>query len=144
MADPSRVFERPDPVRAHWQTPPSDVRSKAYARRARSASRRGTSRSSPVSRRAFPYGTAITEERLEPVDRFEEGLVALGFRQLRVRFHDAVARLELPVEELGRAVERRERIVALGRGCGFPYVALDLAGFRSGSMNEPLVALRRR
>ena len=64
----------------------------------------------------FPYGTEITRERL-PVDGFEDGLRALGFRQLRVRFHDAVARLELPAESMPRALEPevREAIVALGR-----------------------------
>jgi uncharacterized protein len=92
----------------------------------------------------FPYGTEITPERLERIDRFEEGLHGLGFRQLRVRYHDAVARLEVEGEALGRAVERRGDIVALGKACGFTYVALDLEGFRSGAMNETLTPLRRR
>ncbi len=91
----------------------------------------------------FPYGTEITPERLARVDRLEEGLLALGFRQLRVRFHDAVARLELEVDALPRAVAQREAIVELGRRCGFTYVALDLQGFRSGAMNEVLTPLRR-
>lgn len=88
----------------------------------------------------FPYGTAITRERLRRVDDFEDGLRALGFRQLRVRFHDAIARLELDENELARAFtpEVRARIVALGKQLGFTYVALDLAGFRSGSLNEVL------
>ena len=88
----------------------------------------------------FPYGTQITPDRLRRVDGFEDGLRALGFRQLRVRFHDAIARLELEVGELPRALELRDRIVALGRELGFAYVALDLAGFRSGSLNEVLPA----
>jgi uncharacterized protein len=94
----------------------------------------------------FPYGTRITPERLRQVDEFEDGLRALGFRQLRVRWHDAVARLELDGAELARAVDPavRAAVVALGRRLGFAYVALDLAGFRSGSMNEPLVTLGRR
>lgn len=96
----------------------------------------------------FPYGTQITEERLRRVDNFEDGLRALGFRQLRVRFHDTVARLELDDSELARAVDQRAAIVALGKRCGFHYVALDLVGFRSGSLNEvlspaTLVKLRR-
>jgi uncharacterized protein len=90
----------------------------------------------------FPYGTEITPERLLRLDRFEEGLHDLGFRQLRVRFHDEVARLELETHDLGDALARRDAIVALGRRCGFQYVTLDLAGFRSGSMNE-LIAIRR-
>jgi uncharacterized protein len=92
----------------------------------------------------FPYGTEITRERLLQVDGFEDGLRALGFRQLRVRFHDAIARLELPAESMPRALdpEVREAIVALGRRSGFTFVALDLAGFASGSLNQ-LVGLGR-
>jgi len=88
----------------------------------------------------FPYGTEITPERLRRVDAFEDGLRALGFRQLRVRFHDTIARLELDGAELARIVERREAVVALGKQLGFAYVAVDLAGFRSGSLNEVLPA----
>jgi uncharacterized protein len=88
----------------------------------------------------FPYGTQITPDRLRRVDAFEDGLRALGFRQLRVRFHDTIARLELEVSELPRAIELRERVVELGKQLGFAYVAVDLAGFRSGSLNEVLPA----
>ena len=91
----------------------------------------------------FPYGTTITPERLAQVDRLEEGLHDLGFRQLRVRWHDEVARVEIDEPDLPRALELRRRIVALGKEAGFRYVTLDLAGFRSGSLNEGLVALRR-
>lgn len=99
----------------------------------------------------FPYGTHITPERLRRVDAFEDGLRALGFAQMRVRFHDTIARLEIDSTDLTRACQPdvRERIVALGKAQGFAYVALDLAGFRSGSLNEtlgqtPLVPLRIR
>ena len=88
----------------------------------------------------FPYGTEITPDRLRRVDAFEDELRALGFRQLRVRFHDTIARLELDPAELARAVELRDRLVALGARLGFAYVALDLGGFRSGSLNEVLPA----
>jgi pyridinium-3,5-biscarboxylic acid mononucleotide sulfurtransferase len=88
----------------------------------------------------FPYGTQITPDRLRRVDAFEDGLRALGFRQLRVRFHDTIARLEIDGDELPRALELREGIVELGKRLGFAYVALDLAGFRSGSLNEVLPA----
>ena len=88
----------------------------------------------------FPYGTQITSDRLRRVDAFEDGLRALGFRQLRVRFHDTIARLELDSAELAEIVERREAVVALGKQLGFAYVAVDLAGFRSGSLNEVLPA----
>jgi len=91
----------------------------------------------------FPYGTKITPERLRQVDDFEDGLRALGFRQLRVRFHDTIARIEIGEHELAQVLPHREAIVALGKRLGFAYVALDLAGFRSGSMNEVLVRLKK-
>jgi uncharacterized protein len=93
----------------------------------------------------FPYGTEITPDRLQRVDRFEEGLRALGFQQLRVRFHDTIARLELDPAEMARALEpgTRARIVTLGRELGFTYVAVDLGGYRTGAMNE-VVTLRRK
>lgn len=92
----------------------------------------------------FPYGTQITPDRLRRVDEFEDGLRQLGFKQLRVRFHDTIARLEVETGELARMLEVRDRVVALGKQLGFLYVALDLAGFRSGSLNEGLVQLGAR
>jgi len=86
----------------------------------------------------FPYGTQITPDRLRRVDAFEDGLRALGFRQIRVRYHDTIARLEVDVTELPAIIPVRDQIVALGKQLGFAYVALDLAGFRSGSLNEVL------
>src|SRR5689334_18132974 len=76
----------------------------------------------------FPYGTKITPDRLRRVDEFEDGLRELGFRQLRVRFHDTIARLEIDADDLPRVVAPgvRDRIVALGKRLGFSYVALDL------------------
>jgi len=91
----------------------------------------------------FPYGTEITAERLRQVDGFEDALRALGFRQLRVRYHGDVARLEIDSPDMNRALEHREAIVKAGRTNGFTFVALDLAGFASGSLNQ-LIALRRR
>ncbi len=89
----------------------------------------------------FPYGVEITAERLKQVDQFEDGLRLLGFTQLRVRFHDTIARVELLESELEEAARpaQRQAIVELGRSLGFTYVAVDLAGFRSGSLNEPLL-----
>ena len=91
----------------------------------------------------FPYGTQITVERLRQVDAFEEGLRALGFRQLRVRFHDEIARVEVEPEAMPHALELRETIVKLGRKLGFTFVVLDLAGFASGSLNQ-LIGIRPR
>jgi uncharacterized protein len=86
----------------------------------------------------FPYGTQITPDRLRRVDGFEDALRELGFRQLRVRFHDTIARLEIEQAELARVIELKDQIVAAGKRLGFAYIALDLAGFRSGSLNETL------
>jgi uncharacterized protein len=95
---------------------------------------------SPCLSSRFPYGTRITLERLERVAAAERFLRARGFPELRVRFHDQVARLEVPVADMPRLLEpaTREAVVAELRRLGFNYVALDLQGFRSGSLNEPL------
>ncbi len=90
----------------------------------------------------FPYGTQITPDRLRRVDAFEDALRELGFRQLRVRFHDTIARLELDADDLPRAVTVRAEITRIGKALGFAYVALDLGGFRSGSLNEVLPAAK--
>jgi len=84
----------------------------------------------------FPYGTQITVERLRQVDGFEEDLRALGFRQLRVRFHEHLARLELEPDAMPRVLALREQILELGRKNGFTFVAMDLAGYRTGSLNS--------
>lgn len=86
----------------------------------------------------IPYGTPVTAEALAQIERGEAYLRQIGFRQVRVRHHGAVARLEVEAGDLARAVERREEIVAALRDAGFTYVTLDLAGFRSGSMNLAL------
>jgi uncharacterized protein len=92
----------------------------------------------------FPYGTEITPERLRQVDGLEDGMRGLGFRQVRARWHGEVARLELEPEAIARAAEPdvRAAIVKLGRQLGFTFVALDLAGFTSGSLNQ-LLAIRK-
>jgi len=98
--------------------------------------------SSPCLSSRFPYGTRITAEALARVAAAERAIRALGFRELRVRYHDTVARLEVPVAEMPRLLEAatRERVVAELKRLGFAYVALDLQGFRSGSLNEVLPA----
>jgi uncharacterized protein len=85
----------------------------------------------------FPYGTAITAERVRRVGQAEDGLYRLGFRVLRVRYHGDVARLELGPEEFGAATGRlREEVLDCVKAAGFVYVSLDLQGYRSGAMNE--------
>ena len=86
----------------------------------------------------FPYGQAITGEKVEQVAAAERYLRSLGFVQLRVRHHGDTARLELPVDRLSDAVAFAPQIVSLFKQLGFTYISLDLAGYRSGSMNEVL------
>ena len=84
----------------------------------------------------FPYGEPIDEDKLRRVAAAETALHELGFRQCRVRYHGAVARVEVEVGEIGRAAGAAREIARRLRALGFSYVALDLEGFRSGSLNE--------
>ena len=88
----------------------------------------------------FPYGKELTPEGLTRVNRAEEFLMAKGFRQLRVRAHGEVARIELVPEDIPRFMEKglREETAAFFRSIGFAYAALDLLGYRTGSLNEAL------
>ena len=88
----------------------------------------------------FPYGTDITKDGLARVAAAERVVKDLGFRTVRVRVHDPVARIEVPAADLEALLAPgiRERVVDGLKSLGFAYVALDLEGFRSGSMNEPL------
>jgi len=89
----------------------------------------------------FQYGDPITAEKLRQVDAAEEVVRSLGFRQFRVRHHDRLARLEIPREEMARLWEDgRDRIIVERlRKLGYSYVAVDLAGFVSGSANLNLI-----
>ncbi len=86
----------------------------------------------------FPYGQEITAEKLTQVARAEEFLRSRGYRQVRVRHHGEIARLEVGEGELDRAFMEREEISAELVEAGFLYVTLDLAGYRSGSLNAAL------
>jgi uncharacterized protein len=86
----------------------------------------------------LPYGTPVTLGRLSQVETAEAALRALGFGQLRVRHHGDTARLEVEPAALFSVVERRNEVVAAVRGAGFTFVALDLEGFRTGSLNRVL------
>ncbi len=88
----------------------------------------------------LPYGTEVTPERLGLVERGEAALRDLGFRQFRVRLHEKLARVEIAPEELPRAMspEVAASISARLKAAGFTYVALDLEGYRQGSLNESL------
>ena len=87
----------------------------------------------------FPYGSHITEARLAQVEAAEDALADLGFSQFRVRHHEEVARIELVADELPRALELRDAIQERVKAAGYRFVAVDLGGFRSGSLNEGLI-----
>ncbi len=89
----------------------------------------------------IPYGTSVTTERLAQIAGFEADLKALGFRQMRVRWHEKIARIEIALSELELMLAPgvRKAAVTAGKKHGFSYVTLDLGGYRTGSHNEVLV-----
>ena len=102
----------------------------------------------------LPYGTRVTRERLAQIGSLEDELHKLGIRQARVRWHAsssetvtatkeaAIARIEIGRDEMLKAFDARDAIVAAGKRLGFVYVTLDLAGYRTGSHNEVLTSRR--
>ncbi|HEY3330038.1 MAG TPA: ATP-dependent sacrificial sulfur transferase LarE [Capsulimonadaceae bacterium] len=90
----------------------------------------------------FPYGTRITAELLAKVEQAEDYLRGeLGFRQVRVRHHDTIARIEIAADEMGRLLDPdlRDQVSARIKALGYAFVAVELAGFRSGSLNVGVV-----
>lgn len=92
----------------------------------------------------FVYGDPITVAKLQQVAEAERVLRRLGFRQMRVRHHDTVARVEVAPQEMARALELSREISAGIKAAGYHYVALDLDGYRTGAMNEVLKAKDRQ
>ena len=88
----------------------------------------------------FPYGTSITKEKLTQVELAEEFIKNLGLRNVRVRYHLEVARIEVDKNNFDVVLENASKIYTYFNSIGFKYTALDLIGFRSGSMNENSVA----
>jgi pyridinium-3,5-biscarboxylic acid mononucleotide sulfurtransferase len=95
---------------------------------------------SPCLSSRIAYGTTVTIERLKTVDRGEEIMREMGFREFRVRHHDELVRLEVAPAELDRALQREvaDELARRFRALGFRYVTLDLHGYRTGAMNEVL------
>lgn len=83
----------------------------------------------------IPYGTPVTLTTLDRVGRAEAALHRLGFRQVRVRHHGEVARLEFELDDLAAAVARRDEVVAAVKAAGYRWITVDLEGFRSGNLN---------
>ena len=94
----------------------------------------------------IPYGTMVTVEALTRIAKAEEFLHGLGIKQLRVRHHDTVARIEVEPQDFATLSDEsvRERVVKRFKEIGYSYVTLDLQGFRSGSLNEVLAALKKK
>jgi uncharacterized protein len=92
----------------------------------------------------IPYGTPVTKENVKIVEKGEEAIKALGFRQFRVRFHGELVRIEVAPDELDRALnlEMARRLTFIFKNLGFQYVTLDLEGYRQGSLNEVLTVLK--
>jgi len=88
----------------------------------------------------FPYGTRITEENLKMIDKAERFLRNSGITQVRVRHHDKIARIEVMEEDIPKFLEGalRRQVASYLRKLGYPYVTVDLEGYRTGSMNEVL------
>ncbi|MCC6366304.1 MAG: ATP-dependent sacrificial sulfur transferase LarE [Bryobacterales bacterium] len=88
----------------------------------------------------IPYGTPVTVSNVKTVEKGEEELKQLGFRQFRVRFHDKLVRVEIAPEELEKALslDMAAKMVAIFKPLGFHYVTLDLEGYRQGALNEAL------
>lgn len=90
----------------------------------------------------FVYGEEISRERLTMVDRAEQFLLDYGFHQVRVRVHGQIARIEVDSEEFEKLLALRTEILLVFRAIGFSYITMDLAGYRTGSMNETLTTTK--
>lgn len=86
----------------------------------------------------IPYGEEITAEKLAMVERAEQALLDMGFKEMRVRCHGKLARIEVAENDFAKAAAQRKEISAAVKNAGFLYAALDLEGFRSGSLNAAL------
>lgn len=86
----------------------------------------------------IPYGIAIDQKKIDQLDQAENFLLHLGIRQVRIRHHDTIARIEVVASDMDKVLAQRETIQAELKKLGFTYVTLDLQGYRTGSMNEVL------
>jgi uncharacterized protein len=89
----------------------------------------------PCTSSRVPHGTPIVPGMLKQIEAAESALLAMGFQQLRVRHHGDIARIELPPEDFARAAELHDEITAALKKCGYKFITLDLAGFKSGSLH---------
>ncbi len=94
----------------------------------------------------FPYHSEIDPKSLKQIDQAEEFLRSLGFKQIRVRHHGQTARVEIELDEFPKIIKKdiREEVIKNFKKFGYVYITLDLAGYRTGSMNEPLSLKRKK
>ncbi len=83
-----------------------------------------------------PYGTQISRATLAQIEQAESILLNLGFTQCRVRHHQTIARIEIPIDEFEKILQYRQQVESQLKACGYQYVTLDLSGFHSGSLNK--------
>jgi len=102
--------------------------------------------SSPCLASRIAYGLEVTEQRLKQIDDAEDFLRSLGFVELRIRHHDTIARIEVNPQDIIKVTTEplRSQIVKKMKSLGFKFVTVDLQGFRSGSLNEPLSEEEKR
>ena len=87
----------------------------------------------------FVYGENITKEKLKMVDKAEQYLIDIGFKQVRVRIHgENIARIEIEEKDIQKIIEERNNIADKLKEIGFTYITLDMQGYRTGSMNETI------
>ncbi len=88
----------------------------------------------------IPYGSKITSEKLSVIEKAEKFIHTMGFALVRVRHHELIARIEIPPEDMRRFIEhpQKDELCSYLKGLGFTWVALDIAGYRTGSMNESI------
>lgn len=84
----------------------------------------------------IPYGTKITAALLKRIDRAEEYLISLGFKQVRLRHYNGLCRIEVDRNDMGRLLDKQQQVVERLKNLGYNYITLDLEGYRTGSLNE--------
>ena len=95
--------------------------------------------SAPCLATRFPYGTNLSYDQMQRVEKGEDYLKTLGFYNIRLRVHEDIARIEVDTKDLGKLMKHRVAIVANLKNLGYAYVTIDLEGFRSGSMDYKII-----
>lgn len=92
--------------------------------------------SQPCLATRVPYNIELTYDLLQRIEKAEAMLRKLGFANVRLRHHDELAKIEVPIDEIQQVIEKRDEIVRAVKSIGYKYVTMDMQGFRSGAMDE--------